>query len=441
MKRLLSVVLSLCLLVGFGTTIAFASQDDNLRISFRTAVYSVSEEKFKRWTKEQASLDECGEDEYVTLCAEITNTSAVPVNIKRPSISIDGGEKLYWANIVVGANETMSLHVYNVNGKYLTPGLHTASLYASDTLLYSGRFSIGRAWSDIFRFPTQEQIAAYSGGKRSPYLSTWLSAGQDVRYDMYSVDFKSDYIPYGTYSSVFNGYLDFSQLNKQGIVADNNGYISLYAGLQQGAEGSDTNFILSFWDIHCTDAAGNTTVIRPERIYPQQKNDNDTFGNEGEGAHTILPYEWKAGRWYRMVLRCGTSETTGNTTVEQWFQDLKTEEWTHTCTYDTGLKDTCFIGNMALFSENYLSQYAGEVRTLEFTNVRIHTSDGWHDVSSTNYITSNPYSETPGSWDAGTDKNTFYMISTGVPGWGRTEKTGPLTIQNRESGGPGVPSE
>ena len=213
--------------------------------------------------------------------------------------------------------------------------------------------------------------------------------------------------------------------------------------MQQGAEGKESNSILTIWDIYCTDKNGKKTIIHPKRTYTAEKTDIDKLigGAEGEGSQTLLPYNWQAGRWYRMLLRCGTNEKTGNTTVEQWFQDLTTGDWTHMCTYDIGVKNVCFKGSMALFSENFLKQYAGGVRSLEFTNVRIHTSEGWKDVTSTGYIRSRVdktgvLGDIYGSWEAGADGNTFYMISTGVPGLGRTENTGKLTVQNRESGDP-----
>lgn len=67
----------------------------------------------------------------------------------------------------------------------------------------------------------------------------------------------------------------------------------------------ETNFILSFWDIHCTDAAGNKVVIRPECTYPAKKTDNDSFGNEGEGAHTLLPMS--GGRAAGIGCCCGAA--------------------------------------------------------------------------------------------------------------------------------------
>lgn len=435
----LALMLALTICLGFLPETVFAAQSGSVTFLLKTAVFSISKETFVRWTDEQASLDECGEDEYVTVCAVITNTSGAAVPFRSPCIIIDGGEKLYWTDFTLEAGETVICHVFHSNVQYLISGLHTAVIFASDEPLYSSRFSIGRAWSEIFTFPTETQIAARTVNERSPYIYTWLSVGSGVRYDAYSVDFKSDYIPYGTYSSLFNGYLDFSSLKEQYKSVNNNGHISLYGGLQQGAEWEASNSILSFWDIYCTDTVGNTVVIRPKRIFPAEETDNDSFGNEGEGAHTQIPYDWQAGHWYRMLLQCGISETTGNTTVEQWFQNLTTEEWTHICTYDTGVKNSGFIGDMALFSENFLPQYAGGVRSLEFTNVRIHTSEGWCNVNSSKYTniqTSDVHENAYGSWEAGADQNSFYMISTGVSGWGRTEKTGAFSIQNHESGSP-----
>lgn len=440
-KRLLSILLVLVMCLGLLPAAASAAQNDGLAISFKTAVYSISKETFVRWIDEPASLSACGKDEFITVCANISNPSKAAVTLQKPCVSIDGGEKLYWSDMKIAAGETISGHVYHAHADLLTPGLHTAEFFAGGKSLASGHFSIGRDWSKVFKFPTEKQIAARPADRRSPYLYTWLDVGKGVRFDAYSVDFKSDHIPYGTYTSVFNGSLDLSQLKKQYASVDNDGHISLYAGLQQGDKGKPSNSILSFWDIRCTDKNGKTTTIRPVRTYPAEKTDNDAFGNEGTGAHTLVDYDWKAGRWYRMYLRCGTSKTTGNTTVEQWFQDLTTEEWTHMCTYDTGVKDSGFVGDVALFSENFLEKYAGGVRSQEFTNIRIHTKEGWRDVTSTSQIASRVdktgvLSGIYGSWEAGADQNTFYMISTGVSGWGRAKETGKLEIQNRESGDP-----
>lgn len=441
-KKLVSVALVLVMCLELLPRTAFAVQTGGLSVSFETAIFSISKETFVRTPPEPASQAECGKDEYLTVRALVSKPEGMAVTLRKIRFRIDGGEELRWAkDVTMKAGEPAEFHVYHSNQRYLTPGLHTVELYASGKLLASGHFSIGRDWSKIFKFPTEEQSAGRSDDERAPYMTAWLSTGQNIRFNAYCVDFKSDYLPYGTYSCLFNGYMDYSSLKEQYETVKTDG-ISLYGGLQQGAEGKPSNSILTMWDIYCTDKDGTVTTIRPVRTYTAEETDTDRLvGNlEGQGSQTLLPYEWKAGRWYRMLLRCATSKTTGNTTVEQWFQDLTTNKWTHMCTYDTGVKNSSFIGNVALFSENFLKQYAGEVRSLEFTNVRIHTGKVWRDVVSTpggiflheTGFHTNAY----GSWEAGADRNTFYMITTGVPGWGRTERTGALSIRNRESGNP-----
>ena len=98
---------------------------------------------------------------------------------------------------------------------YTVPEFRSCRPLHSPRITIFGRYSIGRAWSEVCRLPTQEQIAARPADRRSPYLYTWLKIGQGVRYDAYCVDFKSDHIPKGTYSALFNGSLDLSGLKEQ----------------------------------------------------------------------------------------------------------------------------------------------------------------------------------------------------------------------------------
>lgn len=418
----------------FLTRVAQA-KTEGLAFSSETCVFSCSTDKFIRKASDFSSLDECGEDEFITLLINVKNLGKSDISLSKPCISIDGGKKLYWADTTIKAGTTGYFHVFYSNVKYLTPGLHTAIFYESDKEVYSCRFNIGRKWTADFSIPDKTKLSAASTKERSPYLYSWLSIDKDTRYDAYIVDVKADYLPYGTYCCPANFYMDLSSLKKQYKEVSLDSHISGYAGLQRLDKGEGYCSIMSFWDIECTDAAGKTTTIRAERTYPAEKTSNDTFSGEGTGVHTIRPYDWQAGRWYRMLLICGTSEETGNTTVEQWILDLTTNEWTHACTYDTGVEDSCFVGTSAFFLENFLPKYAGEVRSMEVANVRIHTkSDGqWHDITTTGSIDKSSGS---GSWQAGADKNAFYMITTGVTGQGRKEGTEKLTIQNIESGDP-----
>lgn len=410
------------------------AEKNTLEFTFGTCVYSRSDESFVRETSSRASLDECSEDEYISLCINVKNTSNTQVTFNETCVSIDGGEKLYWADCTLEADQTIAYHIFYSNIKFLTPGLHTATFYESGQQMFTCRFNIGREWLNDFNFPTADECETCGTDQRSPYVASWLNIDSGTRYDAYCVDIKSDYLPYGTYCCPANFYLDLSSLEKRYKTVRQDG-ISGYAGLQRLDEGEGYVSILSLWDIFCTDEAGTMTAIRAQKTYSAEETSDDVFIHEGSGVHTILPYNWKESQWYRMLLLCGISEETGNTTIEQWIMDLTTDRWTHVCTYDTGVPDSCFIGSNAFFLENFLSEYAGEVRSMEIANIRIRTiSDGeWHDVTSTNAIVQQ---EGSGSWCAGADINSFYMITTGVTGKGSSVNTPALTIQNTESGDP-----
>ena len=294
-----------------------------------------------------------------------------------------------------------------------------------------------RDWNALMRFPNKQEIANYNktSKSRSPYLCAWYNTGVVGKFNEISVDFKADYVPSGTYCSLANFYLDYEdQLTQyERIELDN---IAGYAGFQRNAVNPNRyNGILSFWDVYCWYKNGMKTTMRAKRIWPEGKVADDSFGHEGEGAHHLQDYPWKAGRWYRMLLQCGRSELTGNTTIEQWFCDLGTKTWTKLCVYDLGAPNLSFKGNMAVFLENFQVETSGEVRTMEVRNVRVRcaATNEWVDVESAN-ISQN--FNLFGSYQYGADDNTVWMITTGVPGVAPRDGTKWVKVKNLESGKP-----
>ena len=81
-KKIASLLLALVMCLGLLPTAAFAVQSNDLTISFKTAVYSISKETFVRWVDEPASQGECGPDEYVTVCPIVKNTSGAAVTLQ-----------------------------------------------------------------------------------------------------------------------------------------------------------------------------------------------------------------------------------------------------------------------------------------------------------------------------------------------------------------------
>lgn len=85
MKRMLSLLLALALVMGCGAfaPTASAAQAD-VSYTLRTAVASLSDSRFLRWTEENPSLEDCGPDEFITVGVEIQNNSTAAVVLQKP---------------------------------------------------------------------------------------------------------------------------------------------------------------------------------------------------------------------------------------------------------------------------------------------------------------------------------------------------------------------
>lgn len=270
-----------------------------------------------------------------------------------------------------------------------------------------------RNWASIMDFPSEQEITDFNktSVNRSPYLSGWLDIGKETKFIEYSIDFKADYIPYGTYLNCANMKMDLSSLEQEYDEVYMDYWLSFYAGLQMWEPAKGSGSIMSFWDIYCKDKAGEISTIRAKLVYPENREAN-VFGHEGNGVNYMDDYAWERGHWYRMLLRCCKSEENGHTLVEQLICNLETGKWTKMCCYDTGLTDSCFVGDTAIFLENYLTEYAGDIRTAEYKNIRIRLKDTgqWIPIKQVT-INDNDY---PGSFCFGADDEQFWMITTGL---------------------------
>lgn len=275
-------------------------------------------------------------------------------------------------------------------------------------------FIPSRDWGSIMDFPSEQEITEFNktSASRSPYLCGWLSLGEETKFTEYSVDFRADYIPYGTYLSCANMRMDLSSLEQEYDEVYMDSWLSFYAGLQMREPEKGSASIMSFWDVYCKDKAGEISTVRAKLVYPENRAEN-AFGHEGNGVNYINDFAWERGHWYRMLLRCGKSEENGHTLVEQLVCDLETGKWTKICCYDTGLSDSCFVGDAAVFLENYLTEYAGDIRTAEYKNFRIRLKDTgqWIPMKQITMSDSFDYS---GSFCFGADDEQFWMITTGL---------------------------
>lgn len=401
-----------------------------------------------------ADLANIQEGTYPSFTLTLENNSTSALNVTEAYVIVDSGSPWGWKGFSLASGKSTYLHIYDVNmQKLLSPGTHTATWYINGSPVLTKEFTFTDStpvpepdfWQDVFPIPTQAEINTYNNSSpayRSPYIAGWLKIGKNVKFTEYSVDFKADHVPQGTYCSLANWDMDLSELKKTHTnVHTNSGSIQAYAGLQSTVTDIGMASIMSFWDVFATDKHGKDIVIRAKLVYPTSDG-NDDFDNEGTGAHCIRPFEWEADHWYRMLLQCSTAPQTGNTQVEQWICDLETNKWTKLCVYDTGLKNSCFIGDVAFFLENYIKELAGDVRSMEIRNPRIkkvgHSS--WTNLTQAYMNSQGGLPKYNGSYAFGVEDDRFWMITSGVGGdWysnGKGQAAKNYTINNTATGSP-----
>ena len=285
-----------------------------------------------------------------------------------------------------------------------------------------------RNWRSLMTFPTDTEIDSYNrvATLRSPYLSAWIKTN-GKKFVEYTVEFKADFVPNGTYCCLANFDLDYSQLKKtyKSYRTEYRG-VAGYAGLQK-LENGQLKAIMSFWDVFCTDKKGKQTTIRANLVYPANQV-GGSFGGEGTGAHYLADYQWQPGRWYRMRLQCMKYAAGGNTVIEQWVQDMSTEKWTKLCAYDLGVKNVSFKGDVAVFLENFIPAYAGEIRTMECRNFQIKDTSG-KTRRLTQAVANSSDGAYRGSYRFGAEGKTLYMITTGVTGKGKAQRQTTLKLK------------
>lgn len=395
-------------------------------------VHSIADEREIRNTgATSVSMDGLGSGEYYSFSFRVRNSSYSDVQIKSAYARIDGGEKLGWGSVTLGSGQSVTYHIYYNNMSKLSPGTYKVDFYANDSLLASQYFTIAKNWRSAISLPSAAEMNAYSTSSRSPYIVCIPEFSGVSGYTEYAVDFKVDYAPKGTYLSVCNWYFDMSSMKKQYKSVEIEA-ISGYCGFQVLSDGTRVA-ILSLWDVFCTDKAGNRTTIRAKRLYPERGLFGDTFDGEGTGAHTLVKYNWEDGHPYRALVQLGTNSANGHTTVIFWACDLLTGAWTRLIEYDTGLTGV-YMNWSCAFLEDFDTSTAGQLRTMELSNIRAYSTRGqWVTAKS---ATMEQNYEHPGSYDYGSDGSAFWAVTTGLPGRLRSPGRQRYSVSRYETGIP-----
>lgn len=281
-----------------------------------------------------------------------------------------------------------------------------------------------RDWQQLMPSPSPDQIASARGSARSPYISIYPQFPGVDRVLEYSVDLHTDHQPNGTYLCPLNWWMDVSALEKRyvSVYNDYTGIPGGYCGFQTLGDGSRV-FIMTVWSTFCQDAAGNVTIFTPEVIYPEGQGRQNQNNAEGSFTQCILPYDWHAGRDYRVLLQASQSDITGNVVLTSYVCDLLKNEWTMLVSFDTGVAGVC-MNSVGGFLENFVTEYAGEVRSMELSNVRARSADTyqWVSANSVQFLLNGSVSQMDYSGSAafGTDGCSIWAITSGVGGLCRT---------------------
>ena len=174
----------------------------------------------------------------------------------------------------------------------------------------------------------------------------------------------------------------------------------------------------------CQDSDGNVEIFAPEVIYPEDGGQAALEGDaEGNYVHCIVPFDWRVGRDYRILLQQSDSDTTGNAVFTTWICDLTENEWVEMASFDSGVPDI-YLGKSGGFLENFDEAYAGDVRTMELSNMKAKAIDSsdWVAAESVTVMLNSSLGidDYVGSANFGSDGASFWAITSGVDGLSRT---------------------
>ena len=277
-----------------------------------------------------------------------------------------------------------------------------------------------RDWTSLMAMPTDEQIDSVKGLGRSPYIALYMHFPGVRRAMEYCADFHADHQPKGTYLCPFNWWMDVSSLKEQytSVYNDYTGTPGGYCGFQRLGDGSRV-FIMTVWTTFCEDSDGNVTVFTPKVVYPENKGEANRTNAEGSFVQCILPYDWRAGRDYRVLIQQTNAADTGNVVLTSWVYDMTNHRWDELVSFDTGIRDI-YMYSCGGFLENFLTEYTGEVRTMELSNMQARSADTgeWVAADYIQFTVNGSLTNLGyiGSCNFDTDGASLWAITSGVSG-------------------------
>jgi len=446
MKRILSLVLTAIMAFSLsvtsfadnGTALVSGHTLTDVEYEFAFAVHSISDNRYIRHVGPDTSADTLHADECYLIYMTLHNNTGRALEISKLELLIDK-QSFIWKNKTV--KNAYSVYLSRNTMSQISPGKHTCTVKLNGQRVHSNVFMMPRDWGARMTLPTSGQLSSHDGSQRSPYISyyTYFPSGNGLT--QYSIDVRTDHQPTGTYLCPINWWMDLSNLREryEDIWADYGSPGGGYCGLQVWNDGTK-GVIMTLWKVFCRDRYGNVTVVTPKVVYPLDgKIANTTESTEGSFVHCSYPYDWKAGKDYRILLQTSKGDN-GNTFLTLYIQDLDNSKWTELFCFDTGIRDT-WIKSAGGFLENYIASISGEVRTMEFWNVRakMKKNGTWENASRVKYSINNSVSDMKykGSYNFGQDAHSCWIITSGISNLCRTKpQTAEYKVPYTETGRP-----
>ena len=370
-------------------------------------VYSGSGDAFVRDTGDRsASVTSVSSGQYLSFLFRVKNHGSSARTMRNVSMKVDGTTVVSWQDFALSPGSWVYYHADSSVMSQFSPGTYRVGLYENGSLLEETYLTLRRNWNLKMPAPSRQTLSSFHPTEQSPYIAYYPAYDGITGFSEFSVDIRADHQPRGTYISGMFFYQDLNSFTNSGSYQNVEGGGG-YAGLQSIYDGTRIA-IFSMWDIYATDYAGTVHTFRPKALYGGSKD----FGGEGTGTQISVPYYWEEGHPYRLLLQQGRNN--GHVTVQCWICDLEFGEWTKIGEMDTYLPSS-YMKPSAGFLENYLTEYAGEVRTMAVCNMRGLSVDTGQWVS----LKKNQFAQNfshPGSYNFGAEGGEFWMITSGVPG-------------------------
>ncbi len=387
------------------------------------AVYDTYSEQYIR--NSDGIPYDLGRNEYIAFALYVTNTSRSASEYKSVYFRVDGGRELHLNGFTLEPGDYTRCHIYHDNMTELGPGLHLVQFFLNKQEVYSERFYLTRDWHAIMHYPTAGLYAPEGG--RAPYVLFIPRFGTKVISE-YSIDFSIDDTADGTYFSMLSAEMDVSALRKKykNLYNDYTYPGGFYCGFKLWDNDVRT-IIMNVWDIFCEDKYGNRSVICATQLYPEYKRGVSQPAGEGSYQQFITEYPWQTHHPYRMLMQRSTSDTTGNAVLTMWICDLMTMQWDELVSWDLGYASAGInTAKAAGFLENFNPYFSPYVRNVNFSNIRGRNGSGnWTAVKSVEfYVDFTGTHNYTGSYDFGSDNTSFWIITTGVSGFGRNPEPG-----------------